>query len=154
MSASSTHGVIYPLTLYYESACALCNAEMTNLMLRNQDGLLRFVDVSVPGFDSPPKGVTTAELLELIHGVQADGTVLKGVPVFERAYQAVGLGWVMAPVRLPVLRALADRLYPWIARNRHRIPRALVHGLFETSVRRAAEQAAARRCDAEGACRR
>ncbi|MED5618343.1 thiol-disulfide oxidoreductase DCC family protein [Ideonella sp. BN130291] len=144
---------VYPLTLYYESACALCNAEMTNLMLRNHAGLLHFVDVSAPGFDEPPPGVTVDELLELIHAVQADGTVIRGVPVFEHAYRAVGLGWVMAPVRLPGMRALADRLYPWLARNRHRVPRALVHGLFETSVRRAAERAAGRRCDAGGSCR-
>ena len=28
---------VYPLTLYYESACPLCKAEMQNLMLRNTE---------------------------------------------------------------------------------------------------------------------
>ena len=144
---------IYPLTLYYESACALCNGEMTNLMLRNTEGKLRFVDVSAPGFRSPPPGTTADDLLELIHAQKADGSVVRGVEVFRLAYRAVGLDWVVAPTRWPLLGRLADKLYPVIARNRHRLPRGLTHLLFETATRRAAERAASRRCDAEGTCR-
>jgi predicted DCC family thiol-disulfide oxidoreductase YuxK len=147
-------GATYPLTLYYESACALCNGEMTNLMLRNTAGKLRFVDVSAPGFDSPPPGTKLEDLLELIHAQRADGSVVRGVEVFRLAYRAVGLDWVVAPTDWPLLGRLADRLYPWIARNRHHIPRVLSHVLFETAVRRAAERSAANRCDADEACTR
>lgn len=143
---------MYPLTLYYESACALCNGEMTNLMLRNTEGKLRFVDVSAPDFDSPPPGTTTADLLELIHAQTADGRVLRGVEVFLHAYRAVGLGWIVEPTRWPVLGGLADRLYPMVARNRHRVPRFVSHLLFETAARRAAERAAERRCHPGKAC--
>jgi predicted DCC family thiol-disulfide oxidoreductase YuxK len=143
----------YPLTLYYESACALCNGEMSNLMLRNTEGKLRFVDVSAPGFDSPPPGTTLDDLLELIHAQKADGSVVRGVEVFRLAYRAVGLDWVVAPTDWLLLGGLADRAYPWIARNRHRIPRRLTHLLFETAARRAAQRAAANRCDADGTCR-
>lgn len=31
-----------------------------------------------------------------IHAIEADGTIITGVPVFRRLYQAVGLGWVYA----------------------------------------------------------
>lgn len=145
---------VYPLTLYYESACALCNGEMTNLMLRNTEGKLRFVDVSAPGFDSPPPGTTVADLLELIHAQTADGRVLRGVEVFLHAYRAVGLGWVVEPTRWPVLGVLADKLYPVIARNRHKVPRVVSRLLFETTARRAAERAAQRRCTPDGTCTR
>ena len=144
---------IYPLTLYYESACPLCNAEMSNLMLRNQGGLLRFADVSAPGFYDVPEGTTMQDLLALIHAKTADGRVIQGVLVFELAYRAVGLGRISAALRLPVLRPLADWGYPILARNRHRIPRRLVSLLFEGTVRRAAERAASARCDA-GTCSR
>lgn len=144
---------VYPLTVYYESACALCNAEMTNLRLRNQRGLLQFVDVSDPAFDTPPPGTTHDDLLALIHAQQADGTVIRGVEVFRLAYAAVGLGGVSRALALPGLRGLADAFYPWLARNRHRIPRVLVMWLFETGVRRAAEAAHARaRCNGDS-CR-
>lgn len=132
---------IYPLTLYYDSRCPLCNAEMTNLRLRDRAGLLRFADVWSPGFAGPP-GATHEELLTVIHGTTADGRVLRGVEVFRRAYEAVGLGWVTAATRLPLVGALADRLYPVLARNRYRLPRWLVGGLFE----RASRRAALRRC--------
>lgn len=143
---------LYRLTLYYESACALCNGEMTNLMLRDTEGKLRFVDVSAPGFDSPLPGTTTADLLERIHAQTADGRVLRGVEVFRHAYRAVGLGWLVAPTNWPLLGPLADKLYPVLARNRHRIPRVVSHLLFETATRRAAERAALRRCHPGGAC--
>ncbi|MBP7567124.1 MAG: DUF393 domain-containing protein [Burkholderiaceae bacterium] len=144
---------VYPLTVYYESACALCNAEMTNLRLRDHRGLLTFVDVSEPGFDARPAGTTQDELLALIHARQADGTVIRGVDVFRLAYEAVGLNGVSRALRLPGLRRLADAFYPWLARNRHRIPRVLVHMLFETSIRRAAEAAHRRaRCHGDS-CR-
>ena len=144
----------YPLTLYYESACALCNGEMTNLMLRDTEGKLRFVDVSAAGFDNPPPGTTAADLLELIHAQTADGRVLRGVEVFRLAYRAVGLDWLVAPTTWPLLDRLADRLYPVLARNRHRIPRLVSHLLFETATRRAAERAAQRRCTPGDVCTR
>jgi predicted DCC family thiol-disulfide oxidoreductase YuxK len=148
-----TTSTIYPLTIYYESACALCNSEMTNLRLRNTADLLRFVDVSDPAFRDPPPGTTPADLLALIHAQRADGGVIRGVEVFRLAYTAVGLGWVRRVLDLPLLGRLAERSYPWLARHRHQIPRWVSHLLFETGVRRAAESAAAQRCAAGDSCR-
>jgi predicted DCC family thiol-disulfide oxidoreductase YuxK len=140
----------YPMTVYYDASCALCNGEMSNLMLRNTDGLLVFVDASPEDFVSPVHGTTRHELMNMIHAVQADGTVVRGVEVFRLAYGAVGLGWVTAPTTWPVLRQLADRAYPWLVRNRYRIPRPLVHFLFEGATRRAAEAAHERaRCNGQ-----
>lgn len=146
---------IYPLTLYYESACALCNAEMSNLMLRNTQGLLVFADVSAPGFCALPEGASMADLLHLIHARRADGQLVRGVEVFRLAYEAVGLSWVTTALRLPVLGKLAERLYPTLARNRHRIPRVVASLLFEGAIRRAAEKAAAQgmRCAPGDSCR-
>jgi predicted DCC family thiol-disulfide oxidoreductase YuxK len=137
---------IYPLTIYFESACPLCNAEMTNLMLRNTDQLLDFADISAPGFDALPDGTTLQAMLEIIHARRADGVVIKGVEVFRLAYEAVGLNRVASALRLPVLGWAADRSYPWIARNRHRFPRALIRFIFEGDMRRAAERAGSARC--------
>lgn len=141
----------YPLTLYYESACPLCNAEMTNLMLRNTEGLLCFTDVSAPAFNDVPAGTTKQDLLDLIHARTVDGRVIKGVEVFRLAYDAVGLKGISSAMRLPVLGRLAEWVYPLLARNRHRIPRRLVGLLFEGAARRAAERAARARCDS-GTC--
>lgn len=134
----------YPLTIYYDASCPLCNGEMSNLMLRNEAGLLEFVDASAPGFISPLPGVTRDDLLNLIHARKANDEVVNSVEVFRLAYSAVGLGWVTAAASWPGLRQLADHAYPWLAHNRHRIPRGLVRLLFEGPTRRAAERAAQR----------
>lgn len=144
---------IYPLTLYYDSRCALCNAEMGNLMLRNTAGLLHFADVWAPDFEGPPAGCTRQDLLTLIHARQADGTVVRGVEVFRLAYEAVGLGWVTAATRWPLLGRLADACYPVLARHRYRIPTMVTRLVFGRALRRAAEHAARRRCDSQGTCR-
>ncbi|WCM94628.1 DUF393 domain-containing protein [Acidovorax sp. NCPPB 2350] len=138
----------YPLTLYYDSRCPLCMTEMGNLMRRDRAGLLRFADIWAPDFAGPPPGTTQQDLLTLIHAQDADGRVLRGVEVFRRAYEAVGMGWVTAATRWPVLGPLADRLYPVLARNRYRLPRWLVSGLFERASQRAARQ----RCGPGGQC--
>jgi predicted DCC family thiol-disulfide oxidoreductase YuxK len=132
----------YPLTIYYDSTCPLCRAEMHNLQLRDTHGRLRLVDASPPGFHSPVPGVDRQGLMTIIHAIDAQGHVLSGVDVFRAAYAAVGLGHVSAAVSLPVVGWLADRAYPWVARHRNRIPRVLVAWLFEGPRRQAAERAA------------
>jgi len=143
---------IYPLNIYYESACPLCNAEMTNLQLRNTTGLLRFTDISVPGFVPDLEGVSLRDMLELIHAQRADGTVIKGVEVFRLAYAAVGIGWVNTVTRWPLISKIADGGYRWLARTRHLVPAWMVDVLFATALRRAAEQAALRRCAGDTPC--
>ncbi|WP_271009724.1 thiol-disulfide oxidoreductase DCC family protein [Paucibacter sp. B51] len=150
MNITLMHPGAFPLTLFYESACPLCDSEMRNLMLRSREGLLRFVDVSAPDFAGPPPGCSHEDLLSLMHGLRADGQVIRSVEVFRLAYAAVGLPGVSRALSLPVLRPLAETLYPWIARHRHHVP-AWISGLvFGRALRRAAEHAARQpRCTAE-----
>lgn len=142
----------YPLTLYFDASCPLCAAEMENLRLRDAAGHLRFVDASAPGFNAAPDGTTVAELMTLMHARTADGRLLRGVAAFELAYEAVGLTAVSTALGAPLLRPLLNALYPVIARHRQRLPRPLVQLLFGRALRRAATQAASRRCDAASGC--
>lgn len=141
----------FPLTVYYDAGCRFCNAEMTNLMLRNVQGRLRFVNCAEPGFSGGP--APQDELMRAIHGVDAQGQVFTGVECLSRAYQGVGLPWVHSLVNLPVVRPLARRLYPIVARNRYRLPQWPIAWIFEVAARRAAVQAAhrAKQC-AQGRC--
>jgi predicted DCC family thiol-disulfide oxidoreductase YuxK len=50
----------------------------------------------------------------------SDGTVIEGVEVFRRLDTAIGLGWLVAPTRWPLLRGLFERAYRVFARNRLR----------------------------------
>jgi predicted DCC family thiol-disulfide oxidoreductase YuxK len=108
----------YPLTLLYDGTCPVCNLEMDNLKARSSEGLLRFVDISLPGFDPTPYGATLPAMNALIHAQRADGSLVIGVEVFRLAYAAVGLGRLTAPTGWPVLRPLVDAAYAVFARHR------------------------------------
>ena len=110
------------ITFLHDGACPLCAREVA--MLRRLDrgrGRLAFDDIAAPGFDASRYHSTQSDLMARIHGVLPDGTLIEGVEVFRRAYSAVGLGWLVAPTRWPLLRPLADAGYRWFARNRLRL---------------------------------
>lgn len=109
-------------TLLYDGDCPLCSREVA--MLRRRDrgrGALALVDIAAPGFDAARYGTDHATLMARIHGVLPDGSLVEGVEVFRRAYAAVGLGWLVAPTRWPLLRQGFDAAYRWFARNRLRL---------------------------------
>lgn len=133
---------VYPLTLYYDAACPICNGEMRNLMLRNTTGLLRFVDISSPGFSAFPAGTDMQALMALMHARRADGRLAIGAEAIRLAYRGAQLGWLARVMALPLLRTVCDRAYPIVARNRYRIPRPIARLVFETALRRAAERRA------------
>lgn len=141
----------YPLTLYYDASCPLCHAEMHNLMLRNEDGRLAFVDASARDFASPVAGIDRDQMMAAMHGVWADGAVSQGVDAIHAAYVAVGLGHVTAFTQWPVMNAALAWLYPRFARRRQWVPRWLVRAVFEGPIRRSAQAAHARmNCSAAG----
>jgi predicted DCC family thiol-disulfide oxidoreductase YuxK len=78
-------------------------------------------DISAPAFDAARYGLDPADLEARLHGVLPDGSIVEGVEVLARAYEAVGWGWLVAPARWPGLRWLLDRAYLWFARNRLRL---------------------------------
>ena len=108
--------------LLYDGECPLCRREVAALRrLDRGRGRLGLEDISAAGFDARAYGVSQADLMARIHGVLPDGRLVEGVEVFRRAYAAVGLGWLIAPTRWPLLRPLADAAYRAFARNRLRL---------------------------------
>src|SRR6218665_4210351 len=114
---------VYPLTLLYDAACPVCSLEMDHLRERNAHGRLAFVDIAAPGFDAAAYGSTLAALDAEIHGVWADGSVVKGLETLRAAYAAVGLGWVLRPTGFGPLRPVFDIAYRLFARYRPAVSR-------------------------------
>ena len=110
----------FAIKVLYDGECPLCAREIAFLRRRNRRGLIAFEDIAEPGFDAARYGLDQATVMSRIHGVRPDGAVIEGVEVFRRLYGAVGLGWLVAPTRWPVLRGLFERAYRVFARNRLR----------------------------------
>jgi predicted DCC family thiol-disulfide oxidoreductase YuxK len=141
---------VYPLTLLYDRACTVCRTEMDALRARDADhGRLRFVDISASDFSAAAWGATLAELNALLHAVDAQGRMHRGVPALRLAYAAVGRGWLWAPTRWPLLRGLFDVLYAGFARHRYGFSRVAAPLIERVAAARMARRM--RRC-ARGAC--
>jgi len=113
------------LTLYFDGRCPFCVKAMGKLKGWNTAGRLAFADITVPGFDPAFLGVDMAALNRELHGRRHDGAVLVGIDCMLPAYTLVGRGWLVWPLRIPVLRPLLARAYRWFARHRYAISRRL-----------------------------
>ncbi len=107
--------------LFYDGHCPICRREVAWLASRNKQGKLVLQDIHQAEFDPALYGKSLDELMAEIHGVYADGRLIKGVEVFCAAYSAVGLEWLVAPMRWPWLAPLFDSLYARFARHRLRL---------------------------------
>jgi predicted DCC family thiol-disulfide oxidoreductase YuxK len=116
------------LTLFYDGACPLCQAEILFLSGRNQTGLLDFVDINSKAYDPLKVGVSCEEALAAMYGQYADGTLIHGVTVFPEAYRRAdlpSLAWIFSRKSMqPVLKMG----YRFFAKNRHAISRVLGPG--------------------------
>lgn len=112
------------LTILYDGGCPLCLREVTFLGQRDArlhpaEPRLAFVDIDTPDYDPGDwGGISYGEAMGRIHALAADGSVLRDVEVFRQAYGLVGLGWLYAPTRWPLLRSLVDGAYGLWARWR------------------------------------
>lgn len=118
--------------LLYDGQCPMCRREANWLRRRNHAGHLAFEDISAPGFDATRYGLTQEQVMGVMHGIFPNGLVVTKVEAFRQAYQLIGMGWLLAPSRWPVLRNLADWGYEWFARNRVAIGRRFGGGPCET----------------------
>ena len=113
------------LLLLYDGACPVCSFEMRRLDGLDRAQRLDYLDIAAPGFDAARYGTTMEALMGRMHALAPDGRLLIGMDAIRAAYSAVGLGWLLSPTRLPLLRRIADRLYLAFARNRYAISRRL-----------------------------
>lgn len=111
------------LTLLIDGKCPLCKREAALLGRRDRKGRLAFVDIASPSFEPGEYGRTQEELMGAIHAVTPEGEMVTGVEVFRRAYAAIGLGWLLAPTRWPLLRPIAYAAYCVFAHIRPRLQR-------------------------------
>lgn len=109
------------LTIFYDGLCPLCDKEMTHLKKHNQLGQLAFVDINTDHFATDYPNLDYQALNDRIHALQDDGTMFIGLDATHRAWQLVGKGWVYAPLRWPVIRFFADKLYLVFAKHRYTI---------------------------------
>ena len=116
------------LTLFYDGACPLCQAEILFLSSRNQADLLGFIDINSDKYDPLKVGVSCEEALAAMYGQYTDGTLINGPAVFPEAYRRANLptlAWIFSRKTMQPALQIGYRFF---AKNRHAISRVLGPG--------------------------
>jgi predicted DCC family thiol-disulfide oxidoreductase YuxK len=114
-----------PLKLLYDGQCSVCRKAIEGLKRRDTEGLIVPEDISAPTFDPARYDLTAEQVRSAMHVVLPDGRVLRAMCAVRAAYQAIGLGWLVAPTAWPGIRRLADVCYDYFARHRLAVSRIL-----------------------------
>lgn len=111
----------YPLTVFFDESCSLCNSEIQNIKIRDTGQRLHLVDCSYISFDDSPyraEGITREAMMNLLHVRSSNGEWIIGVSAFELLYRTVGMPFLANFWGGRYTRPLTERVYPWIARHR------------------------------------
>lgn len=137
------------IKLLYDGECPLCMREVNFLQKKDAGrGKVAFVDIAANDYNPEENaGIDFETAMGRIHGILPDGTVIKNVEVFRRVYEALGMGWVYAITKLPVLGGLANFIYGIWADLRLRLTG---RPDLDTVIKQRQERLG---CDDEGRCR-
>jgi predicted DCC family thiol-disulfide oxidoreductase YuxK len=111
--SNSSETPAWQIKLLYDGECPLCVREVNFLQKRDAGrGLVAFVDIADEAYNPDENGgIDFATAMGRIHAVLPDGTVIQNVEVFRQVYEVLGMGWVYAITKLPVVGKIADWLY-------------------------------------------
>ncbi len=103
----------WKIKLLYDGQCPLCLREVNFLQKRDAGrGLITFVDISDFNYRPEEHGNISFEAaMGRIHALLPDGTIIQNLEVFYRIYQVLGLGWIYAPTRWPLIGPIMNKLY-------------------------------------------
>lgn len=148
---------VYPLTIFYDASCKLCNTEMESVRALDQKHRLVLVDCSSADFDERPYtevGISQQDMLNCMHIRDSQGNWYRGVDAFEHIYNAIGLRKIAKLWAHPLTRPLTERAYPWVVKNRHVLSHLGLPMVLKLWGRFAAYRAFNRsKACAKGACR-
>ncbi len=145
---ASANSVSWKIKLLYDGECPLCMREVNFLQKRDAGrGLVAFVDIAADDYTAEANGGVDFETaMGRIHAVLPDDTVVQKVEVFRRVYEVLGLGWIYAMTKIPVVGWLANVLYDfWAERRLALTGRSMATVLAERQQRL--------ECNQEGRCR-
>ena len=109
------------LTIFYDSYCPLCSAEINQLKAFDSDNQLSFEDIHAVDFVQRYPYVDKLKANKLLHGQLNNGGMIYGLDVTCMAWKTVGKHRWLSILRWPVIRWFADLAYLFFARHRNRI---------------------------------
>jgi predicted DCC family thiol-disulfide oxidoreductase YuxK len=105
----------------FDGDCAFCTSSVRWL---ERNVAKRPVIVAWQFADLPRLGLTPQQCTEALQWVGADGRRRQGAAAVAATLRFAGKGWALmgAVLAAPGVRWVAERVYRWVAANRHRLP--------------------------------
>jgi len=103
--------------LFYDANCNLCRREIQWLRRLKKDSLtlINIHDTEIVSGNSEHK---QSELLSILHLKRSDGGWLTGLDAMVGAWRHTSVGWLLAPLRWPLIKQVTDILYNRWAQRR------------------------------------
>lgn len=109
------------LTVFYDGYCPLCVKEMTQLAKKDKHDYLAFYDINQDALAVEQPDIDFDKANAYLHAKDATGKIITGLDVTYLAWKLVGRGYLIAPLRWPVIKIFADKLYLLFANNRYTV---------------------------------
>lgn len=111
------------LVIFFDGQCPLCCNEMRALQSFDHHARIELVDVHNPEAMQRYPLIDKTKALSILHGIDQQGQLLLGLDVTVLAWRLVNRHRWLFITRLPVLKAISDRVYLLFAKHRMRISR-------------------------------
>lgn len=118
----SSAGLGRPYTLVYDGMCRMCT-RLSNVLRKWDTGRqIEVVPSQATGVMARFPWIPSRAYAEAIQLVGPGGETWQGAAAVEQLLNVLPRGgWIGWVFRIPYVRALADRIYRWVARNRYRM---------------------------------
>ncbi|MEL4896651.1 thiol-disulfide oxidoreductase DCC family protein [Crocosphaera sp. Alani8] len=103
----------WKVKLLYDGDCPLCMREVRFLQKKDKKrGLVNLVDIADNNYNPDQHcGVDYETAMGRIHAILPDGTILTDIEAFRYVYEVLGMGWVYAVTKIPVVGKVANWVY-------------------------------------------
>ena len=125
------------ITMYYDDACVICSTEAHNMQVR-QPEKIRLVPVK-EGLDNlAAAGFSREDAMTYMCVQDSYDNWYTHMDAVRLLYRTGGMKW--SPLLfLPVVKQLGDLAYPYVARNRYRIPNWVTKLIYGKAVMQACD---------------
>ena len=117
--------IMSQFTIFFDGRCPLCVNEMQHLDKLDRANKLHFFDIHNERLHELHPEIEFDKANRFLHGKLDSGQLLYGLDVTHRAWNMVGKGMWVAPLRWFWLKPIADKVYLGFAKHRFRISRLL-----------------------------
>ena len=122
VAEEASAGLGRPYTLVYDGMCRMCTR--LSKVLERWDGRrqIEIVPSQATGVMARFPWIPSRAYAEAIQLVGPGGETWQGAAAIEQLLNVLPRGrWISWIFSIPYVRALADRIYRWVARNRYRL---------------------------------